>query len=126
MTTCGTIVCYDDNAYCCLDDDGYESCCISNYYYQTWWFWFMWGFFLLILVSCFVGCFRACRTRRNRYVILGGQTTSPVYGSVVVSSNVAHHQTSVGPTPAPSGPVAPPAYVPYPQEKPPAYTAGFP
>ena len=77
-------------------------------------FWFMWGTFLLILVSCFVGCFRACRRRNHpRYVILGQPQHPPVYGSVVVTSNV---RTQSGMVPVPTAPVGPPAYAPYPQE----------
>ncbi|XP_070186362.1 uncharacterized protein [Littorina saxatilis] len=124
MTSCGSTICYDDNAYCCEDDAGYETCCVSYYYYQTWWFWFMWGIFLLILVSCFVGCFRMCRRRSQpRYVILGGSQQPPVYGSVVVSSNMRSSATMM---PQPTAPVAPPAYAAYPQEKPPAYAPAPP
>jgi hypothetical protein len=91
-------------------------------------FWFLWGTIILIGISCFIGCYRACQSRRRaRYVILGqNQPQFAGYGSVVVTANGQHVYNTNGQYGQPvtgsrqaeaTAPVAPPAYAStYPQD----------
>lgn len=128
MSSCGySTICTGEES-CCIDDHGRYYCCSNYSYYHKWWFWFMWVTVLLICVSCFIGCYRACRSRRsNGYIIVNPNQLPPLYGSVVVSSNTAHtagnYVTCAGYVPSNTVPAAPPPYGAYPQEKPPEYSA---
>lgn len=114
MTICGTNICTGDEVYCCLNDDGYEDCCYYLYYHY-WWFWFIWAMLLLIILTCSAACYRSCRARRHVQYIIVGQGEQPAYGTVISSTTSIHQGYG---NPAPSAPVAPPAYM----QKPPDYS----